>query len=379
MSPGSALALAVAALAANSMVTFRAHTLAENVRGAYQVLAFDVNNDGRPDLIALGNGSPDLLWFENPGWQRHVIAGGLNFIINADAYREPGSETPVLVLGHQFSMEPSRSVGAVSVLRPRGDPREPWSIEEIDRLPTTHRIRFADIDGTGRKVAVNAPLANAGAASPDYKGRVPLVLYRPGIWKRELISDELEGVLHGLAIADWDGDGRDEILTASFLGIDVFKHTENGWRRSHVSEGNRNPWPKGGSSELAPGKLGGRRFLAALEPWHGNEVVVYREIPGGWRRQVIDDSFVTAHALVTADINADGRDEIIAGYRDKGGRTYIYFADDADGSSWRREDLDPQMPAAACVAADLNGDGRADLACAGGSSVKWYENLGPSK
>jgi hypothetical protein len=37
------------------------------------------------------------------------------------------------------------------------------------------------------------------------------------------------------------------------------------------------------------------------------------------------------------------------------------------------------MPAAACAAADLNGDGRLDLACTGASSLKWYENLGPAR
>jgi hypothetical protein len=37
------------------------------------------------------------------------------------------------------------------------------------------------------------------------------------------------------------------------------------------------------------------------------------------------------------------------------------------------------MPAAACAIADLNGDGRPDIACIGSSTanLKWYENLGP--
>lgn len=365
-------------LAATATFSFRAHTLAEDIRGAYQVLAFDVNRDGRPDLVALGNATSDLVWFENSTWQRHVIATGLSFPINVDGYHEPDSGTPVLVLGHQFSMEPVRSVGTVSVLRPKGDPRGLWESRDIDRLPTTHRIRFADIDGTGRKVAVNAPLAGAGTKSPDYKGRAPLVLYRPGMWRREVISEDLEGVLHGLAVADWDGDGREEIFTASFLGLDVFKWEPGGrWRRTHIADGNSDPWPKCGSSEVAPGRLGKRRFISALEPWHGNQVVAYLEAEGGWRRTVIDDSFATAHALAAADLNGDGRDEIIAGYRDKGGRTYIYAAEDAEGLRWRREILDLEMPAAACVAADLNGDGRVDLACAGSASIKWYENLGP--
>jgi hypothetical protein len=376
------IALAAVSLTwgATPVTQFREHTIAEDLRGAYQVVAVDLNKDGRPDLIALASGLTELVWFENPGWERHVIATGLAMPINVDAYDVEGNGEYTLVLGTQFAMEPAKSAGLVSVLRQDGDPRKPWTVREIDRLPTSHRIRFADIDGSGKKVAVNAPLAAASAASPDYKGKVPLVLYRPGAWKRELISDELEGVLHGIQITDWDGDGRQEILTASFLGIDVLKYGKDGrWNRTRLAAGDPAPWPKSGSSDVAAGKLGKRRFLATLEPWHGNQVVVYRESAKGWERMVIDDSFDTAHALLVADVNGDGLDEIVAGYRGKGGRTYIYYADDAEGSHWTRNDLDPKMPAAACAVADLNGDRRPDLICTGGSSLKWYENLGAGK
>ena len=365
---------------ADSTFPSREHTIAENLNGAYQVVAVDLNKDGRLDLIALATNVSELVWFDNPNWERHVIASGLTFPINVDAYDQRGNGEYTLVLATQFSTEPAKSVGVVSVLDPDGDPRKPWIAREIDRLPSTHRIRFADIDGSGRKVAINAPLANATATSPDYKGKVPLVFYRPGDWKREVISDELEGVFHGISITDWDGDGRQEILTASFLGVDVFKFgKDNRWTRTHLVAGNPDPWPKGGTSDVAPGHLGKRRFLCTLEPWHGNQVVVYRENAKGWDRMVIDDTFLTAHGLAVADLNGDGLDEIVAGYRGRGGRTYIYSADDPEGTHWTRHDLDPKMPAAACVVADLNNDGRPDLACTGGTSLKWYENLGSAK
>ena len=137
------------------MIQFREHTIAEDLKGAYQVVAVDLNKDGRPDLIALASNLSELVWFENPGWQRHVIASGLTQPINVDAYDERGNGEFTLVLGTQFSMvaEARSGVGIVSVLRQKGDPREPWSVEEIRRsLPTT-RIRFADIGGTGKKVA----------------------------------------------------------------------------------------------------------------------------------------------------------------------------------------------------------------------------------
>jgi hypothetical protein len=361
-------------MAATPGLTFREHLVADDLKAAYQVVVADLNKDGRPDLIGLASGMTELVWFENPGWQRHVIARGISGPINV-AYWDDGA--PMLVLATGFSMDPSQSAGIVSVLRPGKDPRELWDIQEIDRLPASHRIRFADIDGSGKKVALNAPLAGAHAAPPDYRDKVTLVYYRPGAWKRELITGDLEGVLHGVFITDWDGDGREEILTASFQGIHLFKYGKDGrWSRTQIAAGNPGPWPKSGSSDIAVGKLGKSRFLCALEPWHGNEVVVYREGARGWERSVIDSTLDGSHALVAADLNGDGLDEIVAGYRGASGRTYIYSADTPDGTRWTRHSLDDAMPAAACAVADLNGDGRPDVACIGGSSLKWYENLG---
>ncbi|MFB3779206.1 MAG: FG-GAP-like repeat-containing protein [Bryobacteraceae bacterium] len=366
-----------AGLATGPAPQFREHIIAEDLKGGYQVVAADLNGDRRPDLIALASNLSELIWFENQGWQRHVIARGISSPINLDLVHPGGGAPPVMVLATAFSMDPAKSIGIVHVLQPGKDITQPWDIREIDRLPTSHRIRFADIDGSGRKVAVNAPLAGALSAAPDYRDRVPLVFYRPGEWKRETISNDADGVLHGIAINDWDNDKREEVLTASYLGIQVLKLGRDGrWRRTPIAAGDPAPWPKGGSSDIAVGRMGKGRFLCALEPWHGNQVVVYREEAGKWERIVIDNSLDGAHALVAADLNTDGVDEIVAGFRGKGGRTYIYTVDNPDAGKWSRRLLDERMPAAACAAADLNGDNRLDLACIGASSLKWYENLG---
>lgn len=44
-----------------------------------------------------------------------------------------------------------------------------------------------------------------------------------------------------------------------------------------------------GSSEIKIGHLGKRRFIAAIEPWHGNQAVVYTESGSQWKRHVIED------------------------------------------------------------------------------------------
>ena len=357
---------------------FAEHTIATGLKGGYQVVIADLNHDGKPDLIALASGMPELVWYENPTWERHVIAGGFTRMINCAAWDTDGDGIPEIVLASGFANEAKNSLGVVSLLQHDGDPRGPWKVTEIDRLVTSHRLRWANIYGNGKKVLVNAPLTGAHAEAPEYRDHTPLVFYRPGEWKRELIGDENEGVVHGIYITDWDGDGRDEILTASFVGIDLYKLGKDGrWSRNEIAKGDPAAWPKSGSSDVAVGRAGGGRYIAAIEPWHGNQVAVYRQKGPAWQRTVIDNSLVDGHTIWTADLNGDGEDEIIAGFRGGSHSVFVYYA---DGERWTKHVLDDGgMAAAACAAADLNGDGRIDVTCIGSATanLKWYENLGP--
>lgn len=371
-----AIVVCAATSSAAQAVRFAAHTVATGLSGGYQVVAVDMNHDGKLDLIALASNMSELVWFENPGWKRHVIAGNLSGMINLAAYDIDGDGIPEIVLASGFSMQAKKSVGVVSVLHHDGDPRQLWTSKEIDRLPTSHRLRWADIYGNGKKVVINQPLTAAQVDHPEDPTHTPLVFYDPAGWKRQQVSNEEEGVVHGIYIVDWDGDGRDEILTAGFSGIHLYKLAGDGrWTRTEIAKGDPAPWPKCGSSDVAVGRIASHRFLAAIEPWHGNQVAIYREA-AKWQRSVIDDSIPDGHTILTADLNSDGSDEVIAGYRGKG--VNIYSAEDPRGERWSKQVLDNSIAAAACAIADLNRDGRPDIVCIGSATanLKWYENLG---
>jgi hypothetical protein len=204
-----------------------------------------------------------------------------------------------------------------------------------------------------------------------------------GAWIPHLIDDSLT-VVHGVQIIDWDNDGRDEILTASFEGVHLFHSTGTGrdlrWTKTRLAAGDQVSSPRRGSSEVGVGRLEGRPFLATIEPWHGEHVVVYtRGRPGElWNRHPIDDSFRDGHALVCADFDGDGNDEIVAGFRGPGTSLYVYSAADASALNWERQTLDTEMAASGITVADINDDGRPDVVTIGASTgnVKWYENLG---
>ena len=110
----------------------------------YQPVVADLNRDGRPDVIGLSTRIGELAWYENPGWERHVLATGLNRSINAAARDLDGDGIPEIALAHEFGTTHASSVGVLSLLTHRGDPTEPWSIREVDRTPTVHRIRWSD-------------------------------------------------------------------------------------------------------------------------------------------------------------------------------------------------------------------------------------------
>jgi len=347
-------------LSAMAQVRFREHTITDSLKSGYQVVIADLNGDGKPDIIAVDQGSSELAWYENPGWQRHVIASNVPSPINAAAADLDGDGVPEIALLYRFDMDPAKSPGVVALLHHDGDARKPWTLREIDRVPSAHRVRWIMID---RELAmIMAPLAGATAKAPLYDAAVSIYLYRPPDWKRELVTDQLHGVLHGVY------PGNAELLTASFLGIHLFRPNEAGkWSAKGISRGNPEPCPRCGSSDIAPGK----GFLAAIEPWHGNEVVVYRN----GKRTVIDTSLDDGHALAVGDLDGDGKDEIVAGFRGKGHAVYLYSA---DGSNWKRSTIDPNIAAANCAIEDMNGDGKPDVICIGSSThnIKWYENLG---
>jgi hypothetical protein len=372
-----AIVVAGAPAAQPPAAEFTAHTIDTGLSGGYMVVVADLNRDGKPDIVALASGLKELRWYENPGWEKHVLVTGVNQPINAAAYDLDADGIPEIALAHEFSNVYARSLGIVSILTHQGDPKAPWSTREIDRVPTSHRLRFADIDGTGKKVLVNFPLIGPKAMAPDYRDHASLLMYRPGDWKREVITEAEEGVVHGLFSTVWDTGKRESLLSASFLGVSVLQFDKGQWTRTPVVNGDPSDWPRSGSSDVAVGHFGSERFLATIEPWHGNKVVIYRRDNSTWKRHVIDEMITDGHAIVTGDFDGDGQDELVVGERQGKRSVYLYRVTNAKEDTWSKQPLDDGgMAAAGCAVAELNSDRRPDVVCIGTATanLKWYEN-----
>jgi hypothetical protein len=380
------------------MVRWQAHTVAE-IPSGYQVAVADVNDDGRLDILALSSDENIVAWYENPSWKARPITTATRHNISLAPLFRRGYPQQGLALASDFALNNSTSGGSVWWGDPGNSLDSEWSLRLLGRIPTSHRLRWADLDGSGRLGLVDVPLLGYGAKAPYYDVPAPLTWFETpepllrghvsatdtgkGEWVPHLIDDSLT-VVHGVLIMDWDNDGREEILTASFEGVHLFHSTGIGgdlhWTKTRLAAGDQGSTSRRGSSEIGVGRLDGRRFLATIEPWHGEHVVVYtRGKPGDlWSRHPIDDSFIDGHALACADLDGDGNDEIVAGFRGQGTSLYVYYAADASGLKWERQTLDSQMAASCVVAGDLNGDGRSDVVAIGASTanLKYYENLG---
>jgi hypothetical protein len=383
------------ALGGDLPIEFRKHVIDGAFETGYQVSVADVDMDGLPDVVALSTSPSRLVWYRNPDWTRYSISTTSDRNIDVAPHDIDGDGDVDLALASEFSLGDSLRGGLVQWLECPPDPTQTqeWTARDIDRVPTAHRVRWADVTGDGRKELVNLPIVGIGAKSPKYDVAVQFKAYRvpedptTNEWPRVLLDNALH-MAHGIAVVDWDGSTPEELLTASFEGVVLYQHVTNPQhrRKVHIGSGNRGQRPAQGSSEVSMGTFAaeGSRFIAAIEPWHGHEVVVYTpDARDGrlWLRTVIDNSFNDGHALGCADFDGDGADDIVAGHRGPNHSLYVYRSAD-NGNRWDRIAVDEGgMAAAGVYLADLNLDGAVDIVAIGTATnnVVWYENLSPTR
>jgi Aldos-2-ulose dehydratase, beta-propeller domain/FG-GAP-like repeat len=383
----------LAAAPAAGPVKFVPHDIDAAFRAGYAVATADFNKDGKVDVIANSVQATELAWYENPAWTRHVIVPEMRQIVNQAMADIDKDGVPEIAFQSAFAMQPANSVGQNWIARHAGDPRQPWKLDKIDAYPTSHHVAWADLDGDGKVELLNAPLLGPKGLAPTYDQDTVMVFwYSPSNWARHTAAENIPGIIHRVRTARWDGNSRDQFLVASFEGIALYRSTGAGesmtFEKQLLSAGHSTEKaPRLGASDVGVGRQDGRRFFASVEPWHGNEVVVYTDKAGSWSRRVIFDKVASGHEIAVVDLNGDNRDDLIVNDNSRptqnnpsaptGGVHVFYAPDDAAAGQWVYQRIEDQAAMNGCVGADLNGDKRTDIVCTGaGGVLRWYENQG---
>jgi hypothetical protein len=366
--------------------TFTKHAIA-SFNSGYALAIADIDHDGKRDVVALSSGSAGLVWFKNPEWTKYTITTAAKQLIFTAPYDVDGDGDIDLALISDFDMNNTNSGGTVSWAEAPSDPTksQDWALHKIDAIPTSHRLRWADIDGDGKKELIDLPLFGKGSTGTAHAGAVQLKAYfipadpKAGTWTSKVLDDKRLEVAHGLAVVDWDGDKAEDLLTAANDGVDLFRPSlTNPVER--LGNGKAGQAPDKGSSEIALGRLGAMRFFATIEPWHGTDAVIYTPGTGDsplWDRKVLGSPFEHGHGMAAGDFNGDGFDEVVGGGGQGKMAQYIFRYVPSSGA-WDPIDLDIGGVAVSCIeVTDLDGDGALDIVSIGGSptnNVVWYEN-----
>jgi len=348
----------------------------------YAVTTADVDGDGTRDVVVVTEEA--VLWYAatDTGWEkRSLVAGGTprdNVCIAAgDADRDGRVDFAV---GAGWT-----TAGSLHWVARDAGVDGPWRVHDLGPLPSTHRMRFADVLGSGRPQLVVSPLN----AAPGTAG-VPLTAYvvpdRPASdrWPATVLDAELNR-MHNHWHGDLDEDGIVDTLTASREGIHRLVHRDGTTTRTRLHAGVAGETPDAsGAGEVEVGRdAAGKPFVVSVEPMHGTAVVVATPTAdGGWHRQVVDTGYVRGHAVACADLDGDGDDEIVFGSSDpspQAGHGPTVAVYEAVAGGWQRTVLDAGGVAVEDLeVADLTGDGRLDIVAVGRAThnVKLFVNGG---
>lgn len=355
---------------------FRAQTIDPNIgKVCYAVTVADVNGDGKRDIVAVSENR--VVWYQAPDWRPATIIENQTPRDNVciAAHDIDGDGKVDFALGAGWTR-----IGTIHWLQRRDSLDKPWRVHAIGKERWLHRMRFADVLAKGRPQLVISPLrATSGSGVRLTAFEIPKDPVQ-GEWKRTVLNQDLNA-MHNHWHADFNRDGRIDTLTASQEGVHVVWFAKKQWRKQRLGTGAEGSGGSG-AGEIKMGTLkGGRRFLTTVEPMHGHSLAIYLsdKSGGSWTRRVIDTGFKRGHALWTADLDDDGSDEIVFGHSDtpKTHGVIIYDAQNAAGSAWKKHPIDVGGIATEDLrVADLNGDGRPDIVAGGRAThnVKLYVN-----
>lgn len=365
---------------------FVAQVIDDGVSIGYGLAIGDVNGNGRPDILLADK--DQIVWYRNGDWQRFVIAENLTEFDNVCiAARDITGDGQVEVaVGAQWNpgetSDLNRSGSVHYLIRPE-DPTQRWEVVTLPHEPTVHRMRWVRM-ADGEYSLVVVPLHGRGNVGGEGAGVRNYAYIPPKDDPREawemVLLDESLNMTHNFDVVPQKGMDGEKLYIGGRQGVVTVKPEGGHWL---PDSSEKLPGIDRGIGEIRYGSLGSIDFLTTIEPMHGNEVAVYL-LGDEPKRHLLDDTLRQGHALAAADLLGLGRDQIVAGWRypDTDGKVGIklYVPLDESGTRWETVLVDDNtMATEDLLVADLNDDGRPEIIAAGratGNLIIYWNRTG---
>ena len=361
-----------------SPIQFKAQTLDSTISIGYGLAIGDVDGDGKPDILLADK--KEFVWYRNGDWKRFTMIRNLterdNVCIAAQDIN--GDRKVEVAVGAQWNpgetTDPSLS-GSVHYLQRPEDPTQLWQALPLPHVPTIHRMKWVPtMDGDYQLIVL--PLHGIGNRKGEGVGVQVLaypVLEMGKLAGQPVVIDSTMHLTH-----NFDSESlaqRDQLYIGGKEGVQLITSKATSWAKGdRILQGHS-------FGEVRVGKgLSGNRFIAGIEPMHGNLLSVNWQLGRGFVRQVLCEDLNQGHALACADLLGEGQDQIIVGWRNPneegkvGIRMYRLVVD----GSWEQHSIDDnEMACEDLKISDLNGDGRLDIIACGRATqnLKIYWNL----
>jgi len=334
----------------------------------YGLQMTDVNGDGKTDIVLADKNT--FQWYENPDWKKHIIARNLTVRDNVciTARDIDGDGKCEIAVGGQWNYRESLKDGAVFYLIPPEDRTQLWTPVRLHNEPSTHRMHWVR-GKSDRYQLVVKPLRGRGSVDGEGPGIRVLEYFRPTNpkheWKFQVVCDFIH-LSHNFHPVNWDDDEEEELIVAGREGVWHFDRQPDDWKATQLTTQF--------AGEIRDGRLpDGRRFIVTIEPKHGQKSTVYTAPARRgdlWKPlKVLDTALKDGHALACADFLGTGSDQIVVGWRamnDPGVPGIKLFTPlDGNATQWRDTRISAGKVAVEDIkAADLNGDGKVDIIAA---------------
>ena len=349
-----------------SPMRFRTHIINEDSRFEAAGIV-DVNRDGKLDIFCGG------FWYEAPDWKRHFVRevpeqGGYHYEFANLPYDVDGDGWTDIINAAWHNQ-------TLFWLKHPGPSGGPFQTIDIDTPGNMETALLIDINGDGRMDILpavnNAPCWYEATLSG-----------KETHWTKHEVPPQLKG--HGMGAGDIDGDGLCDIVAP------------RGWLQQQPS----GPWTWHAEFSLGATSVpilvfdvdsdGDTDILWGMGHDYGLYWLEQIEKQGerAWQRHTIDDAWSQPHFCLLADLDNDGRQDLITGKRyhahngnDPGGEDLLciyWYRFDPASKGWDKHLVHEGGTVGFGIntaARDVDQDGDIDIVAPGKSGLYLLENL----